>query len=171
MPHDAPPTLDDVSATVIAPLAVYIVFGVWGAILAIVDARTHRLPNALVLPAYPVGLALLIVAETTGAQAAGLPTALGAMLTGFAVFFGIAMISPGALGGGDVKLAGALGLMLGWLGWNALGVAAVATFLLAGAYAVVAMLARRAARDTRIAFGPFLVMGSWVGVAVAWPVI
>lgn len=70
---------------------------------------------------------------------------------------------------GDVKLAGALGLFLGWLGLETLAVGAVAGLILGGAAGVVLLL-RGAGRKASLAFGPWLLAGAWVGI-LAGPVI
>jgi leader peptidase (prepilin peptidase)/N-methyltransferase len=73
---------------------------------------------------------------------------------------------------GDVKLAPALGLYLGYLGWGAVLVGVAAGFVLA-AIAGLAVLARDAITGRAVAgalrralpFGPFLLLGTLVGLA------
>jgi prepilin signal peptidase PulO-like enzyme (type II secretory pathway) len=83
-----------------------------GSWLAVIDLRTHRLPDRIVLPAYPVLAALPGVAAVGSAQPARLG---GAVLGGLAAvggYVGLALVGPpGGLGLGDVKLAGLLSLV------------------------------------------------------------
>lgn len=143
--------------------------GVVSIVLAVIDVRHHRLPNRIVLPSYGVGGALLVAAVLFGAP----PSALGRAVVGMVVLFGfyllLRLLSRRGLGGGDVKLAGVLGLYLGWIGWEALKIGALAGFVVGGAIGVVLMVARRADRRTRIAFGPAMLIGAWlvIGASVA----
>ncbi len=143
--------------------------GVVSIVLAVIDVRHHRLPNRIVLPSYGVGGALLVVAVLFGAP----PSALGRAVAGMVVLFGfyllLRLLSRRGLGGGDVKLAGVIGLYLGWIGWEALAIGALAGFVVGGATGVVLMVARRADRRTRIAFGPAMLIGAWlvIGASVA----
>jgi leader peptidase (prepilin peptidase)/N-methyltransferase len=68
------------------------------------------------------------------------------------------------MGLGDVKLAGVLGLFLGFLGWAELVVGAFAGFVLGGLFAIGLLLSRRAGRTSGIPFGPWMVAGAWVGI-------
>ena len=68
------------------------------------------------------------------------------------------------MGGGDVKLAGVVGLYLSWLGWMTFAVGALAAFILGGLYGVVLMVIGRAGRKTTIPFGPWMMLGAWAGV-------
>jgi leader peptidase (prepilin peptidase)/N-methyltransferase len=84
----------------------------------------------------------------------------------------LALITPSGLGKGDVKLAPALGLYLGYLGWGAVLIGVVAGFVL-GALAALGLLARDAlarkplsgALRQSLPFGPFLLLGTLVGLA------
>src|SRR4051794_536597 len=131
--------------------------------LAAIDLDVKRLPNAIVLPAYPVGLILLGAASL----AAGDPWALARAAVGAALSFGLylvlALTSRGGMGFGDVKLAGVLGLFLAWLGWPALIVGTFAPFLLGGAFAVLLLL-RGAGRRTAVPFGPWMLGGAWIAI-------
>ena len=155
-------TLHDV-AVLIAHLALAGV-GLW---LIVIDARTHRLPNRIVLPALGA-LVLLVIVEAliTGDGGRMLRALLGGLALG--VFYAILhLASRQGMGGGDVKLAAAIGLVLAWHGWQTLLLGAAAAFLLGALYALALMLARRANRSTRIAFGPWMIIGAALAVAIA----
>ncbi len=139
-------------------------FSVVSVVLCVIDARTHRLPNRIVLPALAV-FALLVGVE---ALIAGDPgpalRALVAAAGSFAVFFLIATLVPASLGGGDVKLVALTGGVTAWIGWPAFVCALAATFLLAGAVTVVLLAMGAVRRGGAVAFGPFLCAGAWVGL-------
>ncbi len=71
---------------------------------------------------------------------------------------------PEGDGFGDVKLAGLLGLYLGWVGWGALAVGSFAAFVLGGVFSVGLLMLRRAGRKTGIPFGPWMLLGAAVGI-------
>jgi len=138
--------------------------------LVLIDIDVHRLPNAIVMPSYPVGLALLGGAAALRGDGAAVARMLigGGVLYLFYVM--LRLIQPRGMGGGDVKLAGVLGMYLGWVGWVPLIVGALSAFMIGGLVSVVLMAAGRAHRRTAIAFGPFMLVGSWVGLTVG-PII
>lgn len=132
--------------------------------LAAIDLDTHRLPNAIVLPSYAVGVALLGGAAILDADPGSFARAAAGAGILFALYLALALISPRGMGMGDVKLAGVLGLYLGWVGWGALAVGALAAFLIGGLVGIGVILARRASRSTGIPFGPWMLAGAWVGI-------
>ena len=134
-----------------------------GSALAVIDARTHRLPDALVLPSYPVLAVLLAAASAVGSDGGPLLRALAGGLGLYGAYFLLAL-APSGLGFGDVKLAGLIGAVLAACGWSELAVGASAAFLLGGAWAVGLLVTRRAGRRTAIPFGPFMLGGALVGV-------
>jgi leader peptidase (prepilin peptidase)/N-methyltransferase len=138
--------------------------------LAAIDLDTHRLPDAIVLPSYGVLGALLAgAAIATGDLEAAARAAAGAGIL-FVGYLALALISPRGMGMGDVKLAGVIGLMLGWFGWAALAVGTLAAFLLGGLVGIGLILARRASRNTGIPFGPWMLGGAWVGILLGEPI-
>ena len=82
----------------------------------------------------------------------------------FAAYYLLAIVVAGALGFGDVKLAGVLGLVLGWIGWQAVIAGALLGFLYGGVFSIVLLLSRKATSKTKIAFGPFMMLGALTAV-------
>ncbi|TAK69553.1 MAG: prepilin peptidase [Actinomycetota bacterium] len=138
-----------------------------GTALAVIDLDVRRLPDAIVLPSYLVGgLLLLVPAIADGDWSAYLRAWLGAAaLYGF--YFALAFIYPAGMGWGDVKLAGVLGLFLGWLGWAELVVGAFFGFVLGGVVGIVLMVTGRAGRKSALPFGPFMLLGALVAILIA----
>ncbi|WP_263055022.1 prepilin peptidase [Curtobacterium sp. RIT-PI-V] len=138
--------------------------------LALIDIDTHTLPNRIVLPMYPVLVVLLAASSVlTGDWAAMLRGLLGLVILG-GVYLVLAIAAPRGMGFGDVKLAGALGLLLAYLGWGPLAVGAFGAFLLGGTFGIVLLLTRRAGRSTGIPFGPWMLLGAWVGAFSGVPI-
>ena len=131
--------------------------------LAVIDADTRTLPNRIVLPAYPVSLALLAAASAGSGDWGALVRALAGAAILFVFYLALALAYPSGMGFGDVKLAGVLGLFLGWLGWGPLVLGAVAAFVLGGVFSVVLLATGRVGRKSGIPFGPWMLAGAWVG--------
>ncbi|WP_318244208.1 A24 family peptidase [Oerskovia rustica] len=94
---------------VVLPVAGYL--ALVGSALAVIDARTHRLPDALVLPSYPVLAVLLGLASVLVPDGGALVRALAGGLGLYGAYFLLAL-APSGLGFGDVKLAGLIGAVL-----------------------------------------------------------
>lgn len=150
-------------------LAAFLYLAAISVVLAVIDLDTQRLPNAIVLPSYPVGALLLGTSGLIAGDANALVGAGIGMAGLFLLYLVIALISPRGMGFGDVKLAGVLGLFLGFLGIGPLLVGAFAAFVLGGVFGIVLVLAGRG-RRRGIAFGPWMFAGAWVGI-VAGPVV
>lgn len=136
--------------------------GLW---LLVIDVRTHRLPNRIVLPTLAALLVLVIIeALLTGQVRSLIGAALGMLILG-GFYAALRLVSREGMGGGDVKLAAVIGIVLGWHGWQELAVGAASAFMLGALYALVLMALRRADRSTRIAFGPWMIVGAVLGIA------
>jgi leader peptidase (prepilin peptidase)/N-methyltransferase len=81
----------------------------------------------------------------------------------------LGLARPGQLGGGDVKLAGLAGLVLGWLGWRAVLTGAALGFILAGLAGLALLAARRVTLQGVISFGPFLLGGALLVILAGGP--
>jgi prepilin signal peptidase PulO-like enzyme (type II secretory pathway) len=136
-------------------------------VLALVDIRTRRLPDPLTLPSYPIGAALLgIAVPFTGDGVRHFASALIGMAVLYAIYAVLFFINPNGIGWGDVKLAGVLGLYLGWLGLPVWATGMFLGFLLGALFGLGLILARRATRKTPIPFGPFMIAGTLLAVCV-----
>ncbi len=145
-------------------LAAYALAVPAGVVLAVVDAGWKRLPDVVVLPLCPAVAALLTVAAVTDPHHGSLVRAATAMAVLAGVFFLLVLASPAALGLGDVKLIGVLGLLLGWQGWRDVLAGTFLGFLLAAFAAVFLLATRRAGRRDTVPFGPFLLLGALVAL-------
>ncbi|SKC47490.1 prepilin peptidase [Krasilnikoviella flava] len=138
-----------------------------GAALGVVDARTHRLPDALSYPTTAAVAALLLLAAAgSGAWDAALRALVGGLALG-AAYLALHLVSPAGMGRGDVKLAVPLGMIGAWYGWSTLLAAAALPFLLGGIVSIVLIAARRATRTTALPFGPFMLLGTAIAVTAA----
>lgn len=150
-------------------LAAFLYLAAISLALALIDLDTRRLPDVIVLPAYAMGAVLLGASSLLAGDPAQLGrAALGAVILCF-VYLLLAVVRPGAMGFGDVKLSGVIGFYLAWLGWDSLAVGGLAGFILGGAFGVALILFRRAGRTTGIPFGPWMLAGAWVGILVGHP--
>jgi len=133
------------------------------ALLVVIDLAVYRLPNIITGPMYPI----LLVALTIQAAFGGDWSRLGRAVAGGAVlavgYLVLALLVPTGLGLGDVKLAGLLGVFLGWTGWPNLFVGTLAAFALNALVAAVLLVSRRVTRKGATAFGPWMVAGAAIG--------
>ncbi|GAA3125388.1 A24 family peptidase [Planomonospora alba] len=151
-------------------LPAYLYLAAVAVALSLIDFEVKRLPDVIVLPSYLVAAALLAPAAAAGAGWAPALRALAAMAVLFAFYFALAWFHPGGMGFGDVKLAGLLGLYLGWLGWGAVVVGTFAAFLLGGLAGAVLLATGRAGRKTAVPFGPAMLAGALLALFAAGPI-
>jgi leader peptidase (prepilin peptidase) / N-methyltransferase len=135
--------------------------------LTMIDLAVRRLPNAITLPSYLIAAALLTVAALAEGEPGRLLRAAISGAALYAFYFVLMVAKPGGMGFGDVKLAGVLGLYLGWFGWQHAVVGAFLAFAVGGIVGITLMLLGRAGRKTQIPFGPYMILGAWLGLAYA----
>jgi leader peptidase (prepilin peptidase)/N-methyltransferase len=139
--------------------------------LAAVDLEHYLLPKAVVYPTLAlVGAGLVAAAAATGRwERLGVAAACG--VAAFLVLFAIHASNPAWMGFGDVRLAGVLGVALGWIGpWYPV-VGFMAANLLGAAVGVVLVAAGRAGRKTALPYGVFLAAGSVVAILSGAPIV
>lgn len=146
-------------------LVAYLWFVAAAIALALIDLELTRLPDAIVLSSLAVVGGLLALAALCFGDWARLLGVLGGAAAMFILYLAIALVYPKGIGGGDVKLAPLIGAALGYVGWGALAVGGFAGFLLGALAGLLLIALRRATRKTGIPFGPFMLVGGWIGIA------
>ncbi|MBB4908994.1 prepilin peptidase [Actinophytocola algeriensis] len=134
----------------------------WFAVtLTVVDLKHRRLPNVLTLAAYPA----VAVATTVAATQSGWQIVEGALLGGAALttmYLAIHLMWPTAMGGGDVKLSGSQGAVLGAVGWPAVLVGTTLAAVLTLVLNAAAPKRRRESWRTGIPHGPALLAATYL---------
>jgi leader peptidase (prepilin peptidase) / N-methyltransferase len=121
-------------------------------VVALIDFDHKIIPNIITLPGIAVGLGLSIWALPITPL-----TSLLGLLVGGALFYLIALVSKGGMGGGDIKLIAMIGAFLGWQG------ALFTIFsgaLLGSVVGIMLMFLGRKGRKDKVPFGPFLSCGA-----------
>ena len=135
--------------------------------VSVIDARSHRLPDRIVLPTIAVLAAIgVLIAWADGDWPRVGRAAFGAFAL-FAAFLVLGMIVTGSLGGGDVKLSAVIGGAAAWCGWMTFALAVVLAFVVAGIVSLGLVLTRRLKREERVAFGPALCFGLGAAMLLA----
>lgn len=134
-----------------------------GVCLALVDWRTRLLPTRVIAPSYAVVAALTVLAAVLSADWDSLMRAGWGWLVAGGTFFVLWFVHPRGLGYGDVRLAGLLGIVLGYLGWGELLTGVYAGFLLGGVGGLLLSVLRVVDRKA-YPFGPFMLVGALLGV-------
>lgn len=145
-------------------LPAFLVLAAAAVLLVLVDVRHHLLPNLVIGPTFLAGAAFLLlsaVIDGSGADLGRAAAGAGVLAAGFLL---LALLSPSGLGMGDVKLAGLLGLYLGWVGWGAVLAGALAAFVVQALLAVTLLGARRVGRKGELPFGPALIVGAGIAL-------
>lgn len=145
-------------------LPAFLYLGAVGTALAIIDIDVRRLPDFLTLPSYPVAIGLLGLAALLDDGGGSWLRAMAGGMAAFALYYLLAFIYPAGMGFGDVKLAGLIGLYLGWLGWGVLAAGMFLGFLLGGVFGVALMAAGRGGRKTAVPYGPFMLLGTLLAI-------
>ena len=152
-----------------AQLPAYLYLGVLGLTLTVIGVDVRRLPDRIILPSYVVSVLLLLPAGAARLDGNIALRAIGGMVSLLALFFALCLAYPSGLGFGEVKLAGLIGLYLGWLSWGALFLAAVGSLLVAALGGLITLTASGSSR-TVMPLGPCLTVSAVLAVFIAAPI-
>ena len=140
-----------------------------------IDWKTHTLPNLWVMPGYiALAIAWIGVWMTTGEY----PMLPAIAAAGYFTFM-LLLSYGGGMGMGDVKLAGLLGGAAGLISVPAAILSPVLAFVAGGVASIVVLIVTFAKRSdlplkqawavtkqTRIPFGPFMLLGFWAAMVL-----
>jgi leader peptidase (prepilin peptidase)/N-methyltransferase len=137
-----------------------------GVPLGFVDAIEQRLPNVLVLPGFGVLGVMFATSAIFDSNGSSLIRAVAGMVILAAFYLVLAVASRGGLGAGDVKLAGLLGLALGWQSWPVLVIATFLGWFTAALAWLILCVARWRRRNSVLPMGPFLLAAGLATIIV-----
>jgi leader peptidase (prepilin peptidase)/N-methyltransferase len=122
-------------------------------IITVIDLEHQIIPDVITLPGIILGLLINFFLGQ------GLINYLIGSLVGGGLFFLVAVMSKGGMGGGDIKLISMLGAFLGW--FNILLTILISSFL--GAVIGLALIIiKKKKRKDPIPFGPFIALGAMI---------
>lgn len=124
--------------------------------IAAIDLEHRKVYNRMLLVALPV-----MVLFTPFIEGPSILSALAGGIFGFVLFLILAMVWPGAMGMGDVKLAGVIGLVTGFPG---ILVAILICIFSGGFMAALLLIRTRFQRGQTMAYAPYLVLGAWASL-------
>jgi leader peptidase (prepilin peptidase)/N-methyltransferase len=150
-------------------LPAYLLFTAVLIVLAGIDIDTYTLPRRLIYGSGLGGAVLLTFAAFASGQPSRLQDAALGALGAFGFLLLLHVASPRAMGFGDVRLAGLIGLHLGWLGLVRVPTGLFLGFLLGAVVGGVSLIVRGAHLRTKIPFGPFLAAGAFIAVVAGQP--
>lgn len=127
-------------------------------VIALVDMDTMEIPDGFIVAVLVIG----VVSFFTMPELHFVERIVGFFSVSLFLLL-IALIIPGAFGGGDIKLMAAAGLIMGWK----LNVLALFIAILGGGFYGIILLARKKkGRKDHFAFGPFLCLG--LAISLLW---
>ncbi len=137
----------------------------------VIDLKLQIIPNRLTLTIFEVGLVftfLTTLLNINGGIDLFIDSILG-MLVGGGIFLIITLIGGAiagkeAMGFGDVKLMGALGL---FFGWRNIILISVMSFLFAAIVSIIILISRKKKFSEYIPFGPFIVVAAIIPMYVS----
>jgi prepilin signal peptidase PulO-like enzyme (type II secretory pathway) len=142
-------------------------YTLWLLVVFVIDFEHRRVLNLMLPPAVGVALLAAVLGLSGIASLPNVTSVLLGGLAGFGSFLAVYIIGRGRMmGAGDVKLAGVIGLMVGYpLVW-----AALATGIFLGGIAAIFLIVRcRAAAKSYMAYGPYLAAGALAVFWIYWP--
>ncbi len=132
-------------------------------LVTVIDLEHRLVLNRVILPA--IALALIAGLFTPGLS---MPQVLVGGLIGFGVFYLIALVYPGGMGAGDVKLAAFIGLITGF---PDVVLAIIVTIFAGGLISLLLVVTRVRTMRDYIPYGPFLVIGGLFALFWGQPIM
>ena len=145
-------------------LAAALILAALALALAAIDLAVMRLPDPLVLIGFCSTVLLLSVDALAAGGWSDLLRAAEGGAAAFSFYLVLALLPGASLGFGDVKVAGVMGLLLGYLGWGGVLLLVMVPWVINAPFAVGTLL--RHGRGAVQPFGPALLAGSLIAIVI-----
>ncbi|HSY15031.1 MAG TPA: prepilin peptidase [Jatrophihabitantaceae bacterium] len=159
-----------------AALPAYLYLAAITVTLAMIDFDVRRLPDSIVLPSYVIGALVLMPAGVADADWWSAYRGLIAMAALLSVYFAFSLAYPASMELAQVKLAGLLGLYLGYMGWGTVLIGTFGGFALSGGVGAVMLAAGRGptsplqGTQRNAPFGAYMITAALLALFVATPI-
>ena len=135
----------------------YCIFSSLLLVVGLIDYDHKIIPDGIMIFGLIAGACFLF----SGHFRINLFNGLMGFFVGGGVFFLIAMVTNGAMGGGDIKLMAVTGL---WLGWKYILLVMLLSFVLGAMVSMVLLLLKLKSRKDEIPFGPFISLSAFIAM-------
>lgn len=142
--------------------AVYFIFCSALVVITFVDLVFQIIPDRITLPGILIGLvagSMLMPDPFMRYSLLGFKTSVIGLLAGGGLFYVIAILSRGGMGGGDIKMMAMVGALMGW---KAVLLTIFLGSLTGAIFGISLMILKGKGRKTKIPFGPFLSLGTLI---------
>jgi leader peptidase (prepilin peptidase)/N-methyltransferase len=143
-----------------AAVPAFVVFIACLVTVSVIDLDLFLIPNRVIYPSLALMAALLAAAALIDGDASPLGTAAIGGAGAWVALLVVHVINPAGMGFGDVRLAGVIGVALGWLGYAHIAAGLFAGFVAASVVGLSLLLVRSRGRKDPVPFGPFLAAGA-----------
>ena len=167
-----------------AELAVSLFYFCLFLVIFVIDLEHHLILNKVVYPSAVIALTIsiflpqLTISPALAIEshffdlgwASGIVSCLIGGIAGFIIFFALSILTRGGMGEGDIKMAGLIGLAVGY---PLVFISILLSIILGGVVAMILILFKLKGRKQSIAFGPFLAIGAmatllWGNEILGW---
>jgi leader peptidase (prepilin peptidase)/N-methyltransferase len=131
-------------------------------VITFIDLDFQIIPDVITLPGILIGIvagSLLMPDPFIRDSLLGFKAAAIGFLAGGGLFYAIAVLSRGGMGGGDIKMMAMVG---GLMGWKSVLLTIFLGSLTGAVFGITLMVTQGKGRKTKIPFGPFLAFGTLI---------
>jgi leader peptidase (prepilin peptidase)/N-methyltransferase len=130
-------------------------------VITFIDIDYQIIPDLITIPGIGIGLlaGTFFIPDPFSIDIAsiGFKNSILGFLVGGGIFYLIAVVSRGGMGGGDIKMMAMIGA---FLGWKSVLLTTFIGSLVGSFFGILLMIFKGIGRKTKIAFGPFLAIGA-----------
>lgn len=131
-------------------------------VISFIDLDFQIIPDRITLAAIPIGLVVgsfLLPDPFLRYSLLGYKTSIIGFFVGGGLFYAIALLSRGGMGGGDIKMMAMVG---SFMGWKAVLLTTFLGSFIGAVFGIFLMIFKGKGRKTKIPFGPFLALGTLI---------
>jgi len=129
-------------------------------VITFIDLDFQIIPDVITLPGIVIGIvagSLLMPDPFIRDSLLGFKASVIGLLSGGGLFYAIAVLSRGGMGGGDIKMMAMVGALMGW---KSVLLTIFLGSLTGAVFGIFLMISQGKGRKTKIPFGPFLALGT-----------